>query len=262
MNQPFDEPFQIDYKNQQKKIDILRYLAKHLTRFDEPVLIRPYWRFFWANKKGKRFHQGSKVLELGPEHITVVPPNLEIEHELYEEFDIFNMNVDIEKPFHAYSEMFQVPIGEETLSVIKSILRNPHRLDFVRQAQLQGIVLKVISHLEPNFFEQITKNKKVSDVIDYMEQNLDTYLSNEVLATQCDMSTNSFIRLFSKETKISPQEYLRNIRLDMAANLLLKTKLNINEICRKCGFSERNYFSRVFAKRFKMGPVSYRKVES
>lgn len=262
MDKPFSQSFQIDYKNQQKKIDILRYLAKRIDATHEPVLTRPYWRLFWANKKGKRFLNGDQALELGPEYITVVPPNLEIVHEFYEDFDVFNMNVDIEKPFHAYPEIFQIPVGDETLEVIKAILKDPYRSDFCRQAQLQGIVLKMLSHLDPEFFKLSTKNKKVAEVIQYMEQHLHEYLNNDVLASQCQMSTNSFIRLFSKETRISPQEYLRNIRLDMAANLLLKTKLSIHEICQKCGFSERNYFSRVFSKRFKMGPMSYRKVET
>ena len=171
------------------------------------------------------------------------------------------MHVDIEKPFHTYPEIFQIPISQEHLLLVKNILEDPYSNNFVRQAELQSVALKVLMNLNVDYFKLDSLPNKISDVILYMEKNLHAYLSNEVLAEFCHMPKNSFIRLFSQETNIPPQEYLRNIRLDASANLLAKSKLNIEEICERCGFSERNYFSRVFSKRFKMGPVSYRKAE-
>jgi len=255
------KPFAIFFENHHIKVDVIKYGTRLIENWDDAVLIRPYWRIFWAEKKGASFHHLEKSLNLDDAHLTVIPPYLEVEHELLEEVYVFHLNIDIGKPFYSYKEIFQVSIGQDYLDIIHKIINDPYDESFVRQSELNILVMKMMSSLNVNYFDAKNLPEKVTKVVQYMEEHYDEYLHNKLLAEMIGVSVNSFIRMFTQATQVSPQEYLRNVRLDASVNLLIKTKLDIDEISRRCGFTERNYFSRVFSKRFKMGPAQYRKVE-
>lgn len=88
------------------------------------------------------------------------------------------------------------------------------------------------------------------------------YASDTSLAELCEMlqvSQSHLSRSFRKETGLSPIEYLSIVRLEHSIKLLVTTNLSINEIATLCGFSNSNYFSKVFRKKFGYTPSDYRK---
>ena len=54
-------------------------------------------------------------------------------------------------------------------------------------------------------------------------------------------------------------EYLQDIRMKKARELLLKTDMQISEISEACGFSDTNYFIACFSERFGTPPKKFRK---
>lgn len=77
-------------------------------------------------------------------------------------------------------------------------------------------------------------------------------------ASVCGFSESHFMKLFRELTGMSFTAYLVSYRLELAANQLLETDLNIIEIASNCGFHNHSYFSRAFAKKYGMSPSSYR----
>ena len=73
------------------------------------------------------------------------------------------------------------------------------------------------------------------------------------------MAPSTLLPVFKKVTGFSPIDYLLQVRLSKAAELLLKTELPVSEIAQKCGFHDSNYFSRQFRKRYAAAPKNYRK---
>ena len=71
-------------------------------------------------------------------------------------------------------------------------------------------------------------------------------ISIERLAGACSLSPNQFRRIFAKATGSSPQVYLNNLRITMAASMLLRTDLTIAEIALRCGFPTLSCFNRQF----------------
>ncbi len=71
-------------------------------------------------------------------------------------------------------------------------------------------------------------------------------ISIERLASACSLSSNQFRRVFAKATGSSPQTYLNNLRITMAASMLLRTDLTIAEIAFRCGFPTLSCFNRQF----------------
>ena len=83
--------------------------------------------------------------------------------------------------------------------------------------------------------------------------------TNERLAQTACMSKNAFIRLFSQTMGIPPQAYLQRLRLDKAARLLTQSDESVETIAEECGFCDRNYLSKLFRRRFGVGPARYRR---
>ncbi|NDV67380.1 hybrid sensor histidine kinase/response regulator transcription factor [Dysgonomonas sp. 25] len=86
----------------------------------------------------------------------------------------------------------------------------------------------------------------------------DENLSSDFIATSLGMSTRSLYRRL-KEINISLHEMIRNGRLLMAKNLLLKSKLTIDEIVTRSGFSNKSSFYRAFSQRYGCKPTEFRK---
>lgn len=71
-------------------------------------------------------------------------------------------------------------------------------------------------------------------------------ISVERLAAGCSLSPNQFRRVFAKAAGCSPQEYLNNLRITMAASMLARTALTLSEIALQCGFPTISCFNRQF----------------
>ena len=72
------------------------------------------------------------------------------------------------------------------------------------------------------------------------------------------VSQSHLSREFYRETGVKPIDYLTRTRLDGAVNLLTVTEKRIEEIAAECGFSNANYFSKVFRKHMDMTPAQFR----
>jgi len=86
-------------------------------------------------------------------------------------------------------------------------------------------------------------------------------LSVEELANLAGQSISTFKRYFQAQFNDTPANYIRNLKLKKAAELLKISDYSISEICYKVGFNESSHFSDSFKKKFKLSPFEYRQRE-
>ncbi|EEA94618.1 AraC family transcriptional regulator [Pseudovibrio sp. JE062] len=79
------------------------------------------------------------------------------------------------------------------------------------------------------------------------------------LAEIAGMSRASFARHFIRHVGKPPMEYVRDWRLMRARSLLTDTNLSSEEIATRCGYNSLPSFSKLFKKRFGMGPGTFRR---
>lgn len=99
----------------------------------------------------------------------------------------------------------------------------------------------------------------VENVCSYIQHHIQEDLLVADLARQALMSTYHFIRVFKRETGMSPHEYIVSYRIQIASILLKESNMSVNDICFESGFSSESVFCAAFKKRTGFTPTSYRK---
>lgn len=92
---------------------------------------------------------------------------------------------------------------------------------------------------------------------DYMEQNYRSNITREKLAKMAGMSADYYSRMFKKTIGKSPMEYLTEIRINKAKQLLVQSCDSFCSIARSVGLSDEFYFSRRFKATTGCSPTSY-----
>ncbi len=129
--------------------------------------------------------------------------------------------------------------------------------------ETKGIILTLLSRFilesEPTSIKDSSTYKKISDVVNYINQNLHTELTVDLLAGMSHMNTDYFSRAFKHQTGIRPINYIQSKRIERAQLLLVTTPKSIPEIASECGLSNLSYFSRLFKKVTGSSPGEFRK---
>src|SRR5260370_8114854 len=77
------------------------------------------------------------------------------------------------------------------------------------------------------------------------------------MAEQVNLSPSSFSHLFREVTGRSPYQFLKELRLDRARELLLDGRLSVTDVSRAVGYSSASHFIKEFRSRFGTTPRAY-----
>lgn len=99
---------------------------------------------------------------------------------------------------------------------------------------------------------------RLGDVISVLENNYTEHWTISRISRIASMAPSTLLPVFRRVTGYSPIDYLIRVRLEKGAELLLQTVLPVSEVAQKCGFTDSNYFSRQFRKRYNLSPKEYR----
>lgn len=102
------------------------------------------------------------------------------------------------------------------------------------------------------------ENHVISEAKKYIESNYSKDISLDDLSRKMDLSPYYFSKLFKEEAGVTFMEYLTNLRIERAKELLRNSNLSMKEICSEVGYADPNYFSRIFKKNMDMTPTEYR----
>lgn len=107
-----------------------------------------------------------------------------------------------------------------------------------------------------------TKEKESESVVAkakaYINENYQKDISLDDVSRMVDISPYYFSKLFKQEQGENFIEYLTRTRMNKARQLLKNQSYSIKEICAMCGYSDPNYFSRIFKKYEGVTPSEYR----
>ena len=109
---------------------------------------------------------------------------------------------------------------------------------------------------------QSKRSEKSGSVIEeamrYIRENYNRDISLDEVSREVNISPYYFSKLFKDSTEQNFIEYLTNLRMDKAKELLLTTDSSMKEICSMVGYADPNYFSRTFKKNIGVTPTEYK----
>ena len=86
-------------------------------------------------------------------------------------------------------------------------------------------------------------------------------LRPEFIADKLGMNSRALYRRFKKISPLTPTDFIKDYRMMYAAQLLVTTNLNVQEIIYQVGISNKSYFYREFSAKYGMTPGQYRKMQ-
>lgn len=135
--------------------------------------------------------------------------------------------------------------------------------DALADLALQELLIRII---QTQTLASISKDnlentpKYLIQVLDYINQHLDTKLSLHTIADKANMSVTSLCRAFKRELGISPIEFIILERIKFAKKLLKQPNVQIKYVAYESGFEDCNYFIRIFKHHEGITPKQYQQL--
>lgn len=230
-------------------------------QFDEETTVVPtsYSLLLNCIDSGKRIHSGSNVNS----EIVIVTFHPEILKKIYDRdlpqllrtplnnvsnlsSEKINNNFLIQKYIEGLIFYFENPVLVNDDILILKLKEIILLLAQTRNAADIRVVLSQLFSPTTYTFKQV------------IEANLFTHIGVDELARKTNLSLSSFKREFAKLYSDSPANYIKNKRLEKAAELLLLSDNRITDIAFDCGFGDLANFTRSFHEKYKLTPTNYR----
>jgi AraC-like DNA-binding protein len=128
-----------------------------------------------------------------------------------------------------------------------------------KPADYSNYILKLKDNLIADIRSGNNYNTAISRAQQFIRQNFARDLSLEEVAAEINLAPAYFSRLFSQVTGTSFINYLTEVRIRRAKELLQGTNAKIKEINETVGYSNIYYFSRVFKNKTGVTPIEYRR---
>ena len=101
-------------------------------------------------------------------------------------------------------------------------------------------------------------DKEIHKVEDWFEENWQKPVTIPEMASEAVLGERQFLRRFKSATGRTPVEYLQNMRIEHARNLLETTNAPVSEITWSVGYEDINTFRKLFRRLVGLTPNQYR----
>ena len=223
---------------------------------------RPFWRIYWNLEPGLRVSCDEQTVNLEKNIILAIPPHTPVNQELLVPCNSFFLHVDTGKEYNQHeNKIFPIPVDKVMAMMLEKVTGV---LDL--QADNLGEYFSAFTHLVmtrlPNdIWQNKIPDQRIRDIVEILQNHPEKDYTNQELAAKCFICENAFVRLFRQQAGIPPQKFLQEQRLRLSTKLLQGTDLTIEEVAECCGFCDRNYFTKLFKRRYEIPPAAFRKQE-
>ena len=133
---------------------------------------------------------------------------------------------------------------------------NPENILFA-----SGCLRLIFNRLINSSAVSAVKNRNVRMVqrmVDWMKRNLEKDVSVEEFLHSSGLPKSTFFKIFKETVGLSPVQYLIQLKMQKACELLTTTRRKVKEVSAAVGYADEYYFSRLFKKTTGSSPSAYR----
>lgn len=157
------------------------------------------------------------------------------------------LNSSLPLPF-AHGEMIIKPFGRMLAGIRKLIAMKNSKSEKDRLSYYFRFQKLMYAILEQNTVvsETTTSMQAVERTVSFLKDHYHEEISTKQLAEQAGLGTKQYIVLFKKITGSTPHEYVTELRIRKAKELLLISRQPLSDIAEQVGFRDSYYFNRRF----------------
>ena len=164
--------------------------------------------------------------------------------------------------FKKENPIFNIGLNEDVIAMYKRAIIIAENQEANYQQALSGIAYYLMSmalYMSRNIdFSKSDIAKQINIAKVAIHENI-TSITPEKLAKLTCMSYSKFRKIFREYTGFAPSQYIQEVRINMAKEVLTNTSKSIKEIAFELGYENKDYFFTVFKKVTGITPVNYRK---
>ena len=233
------------------------YLVHSTPNHKYAVSCRPNYGLSFSAEGHITYYYSGKQIRTNPGDVILLPQGAEyhLRGEVKGDFGVINFTINDDVRIQ---DFLIIPTRSpdwymHTFEKMKALSLFPQK-----RLQLMRMMYELLEKLSE---EQHLQASPLSQILGYLETSYtDWALTNQTLADRAHISEVYLRQLFQRELGISPKQYILNLRLKKARQMLCDEKHSIAEIARSCGFSSIYHFSRAFHKAIGYSPTEYRHI--
>lgn len=121
-------------------------------------------------------------------------------------------------------------------------------------------IMSIVENKKNIVQEKINRNNSmVNSILEYIHSNYADISGLDDIANEIHITKQYMCQLFKKHTLVTVSDYLNNVRINNACEMLRSSDMNITETAMQCGYNSPMYFCKVFKKIVHMTPNEYKK---
>ena len=160
-----------------------------------------------------------------------------------------------------YSREWHKDFREQMLKVISLDKDRPdfYELDIsIRMQIMWRLLAEHLPHQPVSTASDLTEYERIRKILSYIEQNYMNRITLTDISESLHLCESECTRLFKRHMNTTLFAFLQEYRIERSLEYL-NTKESISAIAEKTGFSDSNYYSKVFSKIKGCSPREYRK---
>lgn len=173
-----------------------------------------------------------------------------------------------QKEFPSPSHQYIVVSGHDDFHYAQAALHHgatEYLLKPVVEDELNAAIEKAVLRLDPSLDVSAkaacadpTPEEIVDTIRDFIDKNYQQTIRVADFASRYFFSKEYLSRLFKQRHGANIYEYLQQVRMSRAKELLLNPDMKVKDIAQRTGFEEKSYFSKAFRTYFGVSPTAFR----
>ncbi len=240
-------------------VKICRYGRRYLPSWTIPMRSLPLWHLYWNSTSGSELIFPDRSMEIPPDGLVLIPSHTVFATRMNRDFEHFYIDFMVDMPYFNRIRKREIIIPVAPYLPLLEKNCGEHAL---QPMQMYAVLFTALLNIPPECFDADNEDiidSRILEALKLIEQDSRFELNNYLLCEKLGMSISSFQRLFHHCMGLPPKQYILNLRLDMARNLLLNTTMSIADIAAKTGFADRYHFSKEFKAVLTLSPAAFRK---
>lgn len=233
------------------------YAGKHFLTHIVNRHAHGNWELVYCTSKAGKFVFENAEIPYSEGDIVIIPPDVEHKNESIYGFTNIHLNVDNATFPFSHPERVRDDGNKSLLHLFQDAYYlytgDPERRAALLNAYGALIVRCISAYNSTRPKNKVAEQIKTSIVENYADANFDL----ESVLSSLPYCSDYLTKLMRNEVGMTPHQYLTNLRLQAASDLLCSVNSSITEVSHLCGFNNPLYFSRLFKKKYGVSPREY-----